>query len=224
MAKDDGFLRGIFKSGLQDAAWGGLVWIWTKASPVMAGLMTLGLSFVPEFHVPLPYAVAAAALTFGGLSTGILRFSEWRQRISPLGKLEVLPGIAVACEGPPEERTIRHVRAGVILRNKASFSMEYFMEELTSSANSRIPPREPIAIPGGVIPPGAELQFNDGAIDLDGLAAKDGVVAGDMKFRLKYGHVGRLKYYVEKNVRVVPLFDQQAKMFRGSAAQDIVAT
>lgn len=188
-------MRRILKAILSETAWQAF---WTYGASPGIAVLTLVLGYVER--LPLAYIVTLASLAFGGLSGGLLWFSQWQLQQTPENKLAFERALVTRGElaGRPS------ATIGLRLKNTATFSIEAYVETLNTSLAGRINPARVFGTRQFVLEPGTETTFNDGAIQIDGVS--DELMIGRLDFKLSYGRVRARRFNLEKSISLrVPL-------------------
>jgi hypothetical protein len=83
MPRFGAFMRGFFKEGFYSVVIEGLKWL--AVLPILGSIVTAIAGVLQG--LPIAYIIAATTIVFAMIPTGLLRFDEWRTRITPQNKL-----------------------------------------------------------------------------------------------------------------------------------------
>jgi hypothetical protein len=171
----------------------------TYVIPIGAPIMTGAVGYFEGY--PWMFILTAAALTFGGMATGLVRFDEWLGRRSVKEKL-----------GFSSVRALKDVRGGngfalgVAFNNLADVPIEFEIEEISSRLVNRVPEKRSFDLKRFVIPPRGRGWFDDHIIDIT--PPSPGTIEGLIECKLKYGRVGRRQYDLLVRKQVVLSFNE----------------
>jgi hypothetical protein len=153
--------------------------------------------------VPAFWILAAIPVAVAGLVTFLLRFSEWRVRITPENKFH-FQGIVLGGEyqkdGSNVTIGVTGIQIKLLFNTTASFPIRFIVEDFHSSFENRIPPANPRYDSGAVVGIGEVKFYSDHLIDMTGLALKQSC-EGTARFTIRYGRPGREKFRITKNLR-----------------------
>ncbi len=141
-------------------------------------------------NIPLFYILVAVSIAFGGVSTGLLRFSEWRYRNRVQDKL-VFQSVMVNPK-LDEKSHIVGVSFRINVTNTASFPVEFKVTEAFSKFNGKHPYKYEQLDETVLLSPDGTGFYDDGEISTGYLSFGNHI--GEVKCRIVYGREGRLNY------------------------------
>lgn len=146
------------------------------------------------------YIAVGAGLMFAAVTTGLVRFDEWREQRRIEGKLHFA-----------EFRVLRAVSAngfvlGVGLKSDAGVQMEVDFSEIRTSLEDKVPKLKEFKKTRFTISPRDGVFFDDHPIDIP--IPAPGVLEATVDYRIKYGPVGNPKYSLAVKKRASLSFDQ----------------
>jgi hypothetical protein len=153
-------------------------------------------------NLPWMYIIVAASLCFGGISTGLVRLSEWIEKGRVDGKLQFASinlGVDVHGNG---------YFIGVNLVSKAAVPIDVAFEEIRSRIENIVPMQTQFAIKEFTIPPEGTGFMNDHLIVVAS-PTPPAKLHGLAEFKIKYGKRGNLKYKLSIKKAVTLAFDAQ---------------
>lgn len=173
----------------------------TYIIPLGAPIVTVVIGYasgVPWFGIWL-----GALAAFAFVSTGLLRFTEWRFRQKVHDKLAfaaVMVGKDISSGG---------ITIGLRLHNSALFPIEFSLEQLLTRLGDKVPSKTTYDSPGTIsIPAKGVGWFWDNAIKVDN-PPKPGTIEGHMEYKLVYGRSGRLRYKLSGKKQIIIAFNEQ---------------
>lgn len=194
----------VTREGLREIVSGAIrVWLWPPLA-TGAGVVIGWLEQMPWFYVFI-----GATVIFAAVSSGLLRFDEWRDRRRVDGKF----GFTSVIFG----RNIkgRGLILGLQFNNSAAFSLEFEVTEVRTRLGDKVPALEHKAIKLAVPATGIGW-YNDNPIELDN-PPHPGTVEGFIEFRIKYGLPGSsLEYSLSGKKQVVAVFNDDGLLTQGS--------
>ena len=194
----------VTREGLREIVSGAIrVWLWTPLA-TGAGVVIGWLEQMPWFYVFI-----GATVIFAAVSSGLLRFDEWRDRRRVDGKF----GFTSVIFG----RNIkgRGLILGLQFNNSAAFSLEFEVTEVRTRLGDKVPALEHKAIKL-TVPATGIGWYNDNPIELDN-PPHPGTVEGFIEFRIKYGLPGSsLEYSLSGKKQVVAVFNDDGLLTQGS--------
>ena len=156
------------------------------------------------------YVVTGAALTFGGVATGLVNLDEWIDRRRIDGKLD-FSGIRVGVKSGTNE-----FRLGVLLHNRAARQIDCEILEWHTRLSNRVPSQQKFTVTHISIPPGGDGWFDDNFIDV-GVMPRPGAIDGLLEFKLRYGPARAPKKYDLRLKKQVSLaFDANGTLLPGT--------
>ena len=153
------------------------------------GVMIGWLSGIPLFHIYVG-TVALFALTV----LGLLRFTEWMDRITPEHKL-AFGGVRVAAKRPDESQEIKELCIGIQLRNFAEFPITFKLQHISSQIGDCYPPRKAYELDKITVPPRSNGWFDDHMILLNS-SPRGQTLEGVIEFKISYGKEGRKRPFI----------------------------
>jgi len=156
-------------------------------------------------NLPWMYIVVAASLCFGGISTGLVRLSEWMEKGRVDGKLQfssINVGVDVQGKG---------FFLGVNLVSKAAVPIDVAFEEIRTRIESIVPMQTQFAIKDFTVPPEGNAFMNDHLIVVAS-PTPPARLHGLAEFKIKYGKRGNLKYELNIKKAVTLAFDAQGNL------------
>jgi hypothetical protein len=197
-------MRGLLKEGFLTLVIDGLKWLAAIGLPILGGIVTAIAGVLQG--LPIAYIIAATAIVFAMIPTGLLRFDEWRTRITPQNKL-VLQQAMFGMDFQRDLSTgmathITTAQAILFLYNSASFPIEFTMDEISSSMEGRINQNPILDNRGSVLHPTSQVLFGDARIEMGNFEVKS-VIDGIISFKLSYGRKGNKKYKLEKHLKIM---------------------
>jgi hypothetical protein len=192
-------------------------WVKTLAKGAVAGISSyvtttyiipLGITVVTIVFARvsgLPWFLVwmSGLAAFAFISTGLLRFSEWRFRQQVRDKLafeSVILGNDIRTGG---------LCIGFQLRNSATFPIEYKRTKLITRLGDKVPSKTTYEGPDTIVVPAAGTnKFADNAITVEKVPAP-GTLEGYIEYELLYGRSGRLRYPLVGKKHVIFGFDSR---------------
>ena len=175
--------------------------------PIGVPLAAAYVGYVEKF--PWMHIIVATCLCFGGVSTGLVRLSEWIDRRSVDGKLQFSSiNIGVDVQG-------NGYFIGVNLVSKAAVPIEVDFAEIRTRISNQVPAQTSFAITKLSIPPEGSGFMNDHLINVASPTTA-GRLEGLAEFRIVYGKKGNLKYKLNLKKAVTLAFDGQGKLMGGN--------
>lgn len=174
----------------------------TYIIPLGAPIVTAAIGYADGWPWLIIWLGALAAFSF--VSTGLLRFSEWRYRQQVKDKLNlnvVRVGRKLNNQGCAESVTL-----GFQLYNNALFPVEFELQSLHSMIDDKYPPNKDYALRQFVMPSGGLGWFDDFAIELPD-APRERTIEGMIEFVVHYGRLGYMKHELRKKFQVFLGFD-----------------
>jgi hypothetical protein len=173
-----------------------VTWAIPIGIPVLAGLLVwLGGG-------PWGLVLTAAALAFGGITTGLLRFDEWLERRRIEGKLEFV-AVRSAIKADSTQ-----VKLGVHLHNRSASRIDCEILGWHTRLQDRVPKVTTFEVTRIAIPPFGDGWFDDHFIEV-GELPKSGALTGLLDFRLRYGRANApTRYELDLKKQVAIAFDE----------------
>ena len=168
------------------------------------GLGVIGwLQDIPWFY--LCVGVVGVGLLFGSVSTGLLRFDEWRYRKRVADKL-TFNSVRVS-KSLDDTGGVKSIRLGFKVNSTAMFSIQFKVTKLNTQFGKFYPPKKEYKVKEFTVPPHGIAFFDDYNIEIQGQS--DGVFEGQIKCRLEYGKPGRLDNVLDINKKVFFQFNDK---------------
>ena len=144
---------------------------------------------------------------FAMVTTGLLRFDEWRTRTTAKNKLvfsslrikKVLSG----------DGSVSAVSIGFQLRNMATFPMQFSVQKMRTKLMTTFPPKKDYENDTITVSANSNGWFDDHFIKMADVSTKGKLAEGTMYVYLKYGRPGRLDHTLELNKKVFLKFDDR---------------
>ena len=144
---------------------------------------------------------------FAMVTTGLLRFDEWRMRTTAKNKLvfsslrikKVLSG----------DGSVSAVSIGFQLRNIATFPMQFSVQKMRTKLMNAFPPKEDYENDTITVSVNNNGWFDDHLIRLADVTTKGKLAEGTICVYLKYGRPGRIDHTLELNKKVFLEFDDR---------------
>jgi hypothetical protein len=204
--------RWLFKEGATQIFWQAITSLILVGLPLLVATMTGILGYLQGY--PLAYVIAAATVAFAMMATGLLRFDELIARRSAAHKVH-FAGAAFALDYSRDEKGriegLPYAQAIFVLINSASFPLSYELDDANCSFDNKVN-AETKLIRKGILPATSQLQYRIERIDLENMAPRQ-TVAGKIKFRVRYGKVGRERYPIEKNLNITCNLNKQTNTY-----------
>ena len=159
-------------------------------------------------NIPWFYVYLAAGFMFAVIATGLLRFDEWRFRVTAKDKLAFHDlKIARTLSG---DGSASAIKLGFRFRNLATFPIQFEIQEMrTELMNNLYPPKKAYEEKRILIPVNGLGWFNDHNIELSNVSKKNKVMEGSIHAHLKYGRPENLNQELELRKRVFVKFDNR---------------
>ncbi|SDX70048.1 hypothetical protein SAMN05444358_10994 [Ruegeria halocynthiae] len=185
-------LKKILKFIFSIEAWHGLLtnefvapWLWPSLGVVLVGVA----HYFTASPVPLPYLIAAMALTFGGIAGGIANVSSWRSKITIDGKLvHSQPYLEAYTDA--NNQALNAVKLGFIVNNLADYPIEFKVDELYTEIGARVPSGDSDKSQTYEVPPTGQGWYLNGAIDLKTESKVSGL-SGKIQYKVTYWRKGQ---------------------------------
>lgn len=156
-------------------------------------------------HLPWMYIIVAASLCFGGVSTGLVRLSEWMEKGRVDGKLQFASiNVGVDVQG-------KGFFFGVNLISKAAVPIDVVFEEIRTRIESTVPAQTQFDIKEFTIQPEGSGFMNDHLIVVAS-PTPPARLHGLAEFKITYGKRGNLKYKLNIKKAVILAFDAEGKI------------
>lgn len=177
--------------------------------PSVGAAMTLLSSFWNA--VPLPYLLAASALVFASVMTGLLRHNEWVERTNPSGRLVFEgPMIGLDIDTSLDVPHLKVGQLGVQMRNTIGFPLHYNVDSIFSGLGNRINPDKKPAKTNHVIAAHDRALFRDDQI-LINVPLTENILAGILEFNISYWKNPKKKFVLQHKIRVEIQFNHSNK-------------
>jgi hypothetical protein len=178
--------------------------------PIGVPLVTGYLAYLRS--VPWDQVLLYGAVTFAGVTHGLVKFDDWLDRRRVKEKLTVgLVRVGRAMVGPG-------MRFGIQLDSEAAVPIEFDVVDVATRIADRVPPKMPFDRTRFVIPPRGVGWFDDHMINL-GTTPRPGSLEGFLEMTVHYGRPGRLKHQLIIKKRVVLGFNADG-LYQVSSATD----
>jgi hypothetical protein len=173
---------------------------------------------VPIFWLMVGLPVAGAAIF-----TWLLRFAEWRAKISAAGALlfdGILPGIDLINDSTGAPVGIEKAQVRLNLKTEAVFPVSFIVDEMRSTFEGRYPPNKPRDNDRGIVRRGEIKIYGDNLIDMGG-APITPQLSGTAEFKIRYGHPGREKYPLQGRVQFHLMYEPNLKGYLPIGHKDL---
>lgn len=193
-------------------------------------------------NIPAMWIIMASSLTFGGVSTGMLSASAYKERKSPQNKLryqgtifnfELVPirkdraqrranasaerKVTPPADYKPVIRELSLGQLGVELYNSASFPISVILEMADSGIERMTPPRTKYPKTSVTVFPGVPIRMLDEKISLDKLQC--GRIEGKLYMIIKYGLPGKEIYKLDIRIRKIDIMIQSNGFYSGNVTE-----
>lgn len=126
MARKDGLLADI-RSGITRGVVGHIVnWLLTLALPLLGSAAVIGVGAVQQ--LPWAYVIAAAAVAFGALGTGLNQIAGWNRRLREGQAVVAGPPVVSIIRTDPRHGEARAVLIHIPIANRSNVPMNYTVE------------------------------------------------------------------------------------------------
>lgn len=153
------------------------VWIIPIALPAVAAYLGYAQ------HLPWMYIAVGVGLMFAGITTGLVRFDEWRERKRIEGKLHFSE-----------------------FRVEADVKMDVDFAQIRTGLEDKVPKLREFKKTRFTVAPHNVVYFDDHSIDI--AAPTPGTLEATLDFVVRYGPVGNLKYTLPVKKRATIPFDE----------------
>ena len=179
---------------------------------VIPSTFTVGVGLVGwVYGIPPFYLAIGVIFSFAAIPTGLLRFSEWKYRVTVKDKL-IFANIRVRKILPENESSVIGVSLGFQLRNIATFPIEFSVPDIKTELLEEYSPNKPFLVETVTVPPGNNGWFDDHKIELKGNQWNGKTLEGSIRARIKYGRPGNLKQEIALNKKVYVKFDNHGNV------------
>ena len=180
---------------------------WVLPAAITAAGLLIGLnSDLPPFYV-----FVGTVIVLAQSAVALLRYSEWRSRITPKDKLGFQGGRVVSVLD--EQGQITGFCLGFTLNNVASFPVEFEVERIESRVMDRVSTKDKNLHPV-LVSSGSTGWWQDGAIELPDLPAARSI-EGRLEAEIAYGRAGRRRYVLSLDKRVLLTIDPDRRLVGG---------
>ena len=193
---------------LTPSAWEIISWL-QVAFPFLAsgGTAMIGL----HDQLQLMWVVVGAALVFASTAVGMVGYRAYMFQRDPGHKLKFIT--------PCVMRGMGDVRIGFEVRNDAVFPIEVNIGHMRASCSDRINTLSSQTGQKFQIAPGETKYYHHPPIDISDITSE--VMLGRMELFLSYGHPGRLKFGIEKDLDIfIPL--DRTRLFQSADHPQVV--
>ena len=160
--------------------------------------------------IPWFYICVGATVAFAGITTGLLKFSEWKLRAAKDKLVFHDLKISKMLSG---DGSVSAIKIGFILQNAATFPIQFEIQNLdTELMNSLYPPKKAYDKNKVLMSPNKLGWFSDHAIPLKDIQRKNSVIEGSIYTRLKYGRPENLSQELEFKKKVFIKFDDRGNV------------
>ena len=194
---------------LTPSAWDIISWL-QVAFPFLA---SGGTAMIGGLHdqLQLMWVVVGAALVFASTAVGMVGYRSYMFQRDPGHKLKFIT--------PCVMRDIGDVRIGFEVRNDAVFPIEVNIGLMRAWCSDRINPQSSQIGPTFQIAPGETKFYHHPPIDISDITSE--FMLGRMELSLSYGHPGRLKCGIKKDLDIfIPL--DRTRLFQSADHTQVV--
>lgn len=165
--------------------------------PSVAGFLTALLGYIQ--NLPVMWIAVGGIASFSFMANGVLRFVEWRQKTEVQYKFDVIGIYPLAdCawnkQGKPTK--IEKLNIGFQILNRASFPIQYEIEECRVVSSSRIADASKLDGQKFIVPAMVGGGSHPEPIAIGDLNTTE--TSGHLEVTVKYGKIGNLKYSINK--------------------------
>lgn len=191
------------KAVAKEAAFGAIKAFASHA--VKVWIIPLGLPAVTAYlgylqDLPWMYIVVGAGIMFAAVTTGLVRFDDWRERKRIEGKLRYCQlRVLIATN-------VNGFCLGIDLRNDSGVPIEVDFAEIRTSLEDKVPKLKEYKKTRYSVAPSSNVFFDDHPIEI--AAPKGAALEAHVDFRVKYGPVGNPKFSLSVKKRAHLPFDQ----------------
>ena len=155
--------------------------------------------------LPFYYLYIGAVVLFAYTVTGLLRFNEWKYRITPEFKLSFgSPGFRIKKLGDALE-----IMLSIQIQNAATFPITFQLMDISTRLGEFYPPKKAHEPDTFTISPDRNVDFEDFAIRLDS-PPEGQQLEGIFEIKISYGRAGgRLSYFLTTKKKVVISFSDK---------------
>jgi len=146
---------------------------------------------------------------FAAVSSGLLRFSEWREKQRLWDKL--LFGRIRVQKQLNKAGRVTLLRFGFELHNRAVFPIQFDVQDLHTQAGDLHPPKKPYPKPSITVGPDGKGWFDDFTIEVRD-PIKSETIKASVDFRVKYGRPSRLNHELSLRHEAFLVFDAKGDM------------
>ena len=173
--------------------------------PLFSVPVTVVIGWLSDF--PWFYIWLGVGFMFAMVTTGLLRFNEWRTRTTSEDKLTVS---SVRIHKILSSRgEVSSVGIGFQLQNRATFPMQFSVQNMTTQLMGKYPENRPYTNDTITVPPGNIGWFCDNFIDISGVSKTGELGEGKISARLEYGRPGDLRHTLGLNKKAFAAFDER---------------
>ena len=182
-------------------------WVLPSISASVTGIIGW-LSSVEWFYVWL-----GAGFMFVTTTTGLLRFDEWRTRVTARDKL-TFSTVRVR-KKLSEDGSIGAIGFGFQFRNTAIFPMQFSVQDMQTELMGVYPPKKAYDNDTIAVSPSGVCWFDDHMIELKDVSRKGKLAEGTIFVRLKYGRPENLRHTLKLKKKVFLKFDDRGDVQMG---------
>jgi hypothetical protein len=181
--------------------------LWSYVPVWAPTMLVTGLAYLQAR--PWDILAMMAIGTFALCSVGMFFFAQWRMTRTPKGKLHLgMPITSKVVPNPNDVPRITYIKLGMLFRNTAAFQMEFEIADVKCTIGNRIDRRKKEIGKRFIIDSGGTMAHIDNGIDLSGAIVPGGRLEGDFYIKVKYGHVGKLKFETQSAYAILFAFDE----------------
>jgi hypothetical protein len=156
------------------------------------------LQHIPVFWIMMGLPIAGAAIF-----TWILKFSEWRDKVSASGKLLWQSHFAgdYIKDTQGKATAIENAQVGLAFQITGTFPISIVVDEMHTSFDGEYPLSKPRDTDRTLVNPGNVQMYVDNRIPMNKAPLKE-LAEATLRFKIRYGHPGREKYPVSGKLKI----------------------
>jgi hypothetical protein len=175
--------------------------------PIGAALMTGYAGYIQG--LPWMYIMIGAGLMFAAITTGLVKFDEWRDRRRVEGKLAFV-----------SVRAGRNIRGpgvflGILLTNNAKMAISLKIHDVRTRIGDQVPAASGFTKTEFVMQPGNSLFFDDHIINITA-PPRSSTLEGFAEFNIEYGRLGMMTHDLCIKKQVILAFNSEGLLEHAS--------
>lgn len=166
-------------------------------------VLTIGVALIGwvQNDISLFYFSIGVIFSFAAITTGLLRFSEWKFRVTAKDKL-LFTTVRARKMLHQSELSDFAISLGFQLRNIATFPIEMSVHDVKTELSDIYAENRPYLTDSSIVAPGNDVWFDDHKIELKGNQWE-----GTISARIEYGRPGNLNQEITLNKKVFVIID-----------------